>query len=102
MNSPDAQTKVRLLPLFLAWAGLVLLSLLSIGLGEWVSEAAWLPSLVGAIIWLKGWLVARYFLEAPLCHTLLRRIIWTFVAFAPIALVLTDTFGHQLAAILQV
>jgi hypothetical protein len=37
---------------------LVLLSLLRVGLGEWVGEAPSLLAMVGAIVWLKGWLVA--------------------------------------------
>ena len=40
-----------------------------------------------AIIWLKAWLVAYFFLEAKRCHTFIRRLIWAFIAFAPIALV---------------
>jgi len=95
-------TITGLFPLALAWGGLVLLSLLSVGLGEWVGNAPWLPAVVGAIVWLKGWLVARYFLEAQLCRTLIRRMVWAFVAFAPIALVITDTFGPTIAQIFQV
>jgi hypothetical protein len=39
-----------------------------------------------------------YFLmETPLSHTFIRRLIWIFIAFAPIALVLTDLFGRQFA-----
>jgi hypothetical protein len=37
---------------------LVLLSQLSVDLCEWVGEAPSLPAMVGAIVWLKGWLVA--------------------------------------------
>ena len=102
MQSNDDNLNVRLGPLVLAWAILVVLSLLSMGLGEWVGDTPWLPSLVAAIIWLKAWLVARFFLEAQLCRTLIRRMIWTFIAFSPIALVLTDTFGQSIARILQV
>jgi hypothetical protein len=53
------------------------------------------------VVWLKAWLVARYFLEAPQCHVFIRRVIWTFTAFAPLALVLTDLFGQQFALWLQ-
>ena len=49
----------------------------------------------------KAWLVARYFLEAQLTHNFIRRMIWIFIAFAPIALVLTDRFGRQFAAWVQ-
>ena len=99
---PEDKLNTALAPLVMTWGGLVLLSLLSVGLGEWVGNAPWLPAMVGAIIWLKGWLVARHFLEARLCRTLIRRMIWTFVAFAPIALVITDIFGARLARVLQV
>lgn len=98
----DKGVNIDMAPLVMAWGSLVLLSLLSVGLGEWVGSAPWLPAMVSAVIWLKGWLVARYFLEARLCRTLIRRMLWTFVAFAPIALVITDTFGPRLARVLQV
>lgn len=102
MPTADDSPNTRLAPLVLAWLGLVSLSVLSVFIGEWFGDADVLPPLVGAIVWLKGWLVARFFLEARLCRTLIRRIIWAFVAFAPIALVLTDLFGGTLARILQV
>ena len=97
---PPADTRA-LIPLALAWLALVALTLLSLGLGEWLSGADWLPALVSAVIWLKAWLVARYFLEAPLSRTFIRRVIWVFIAFSPIALVLTDTFGREIAGLLQ-
>ena len=40
--------------LTLAWLALVVLTLVSLGLGEWFRAAAWLPLLVAALIWLKG------------------------------------------------
>ena len=95
------ENHASLTPLAFVWLGLVALSLLSLVLGEWIGEAAWLPVLVAAIIWLKAWLVARYFLEITQCTTFIRRLVLGFIAFAPIALVLTDTFGPQLASILQ-
>jgi hypothetical protein len=45
-------------------AGLVALTLFSLGLSEWFRDARWLPLLVAAIIWLKGALVARSFIES--------------------------------------
>ncbi|MCB1727555.1 MAG: hypothetical protein KDI22_09015 [Gammaproteobacteria bacterium] len=101
MSQQDQSPSTRLRPLFIAWAGLVLLTLLSVALGEWMRGAQGLLLPVASIIWLKAWLVARYFLEAPLCTTFIRRLIWTFIAFAPIALVLTDLFGRQFAATFQ-
>lgn len=101
MNTPDALPSTRLRPLVIAWLGLVLLTLASIGLGEWLRGAWWLALLVAAIIWLKAWLVAYYFLETQLTRTFIRRLIWIFIAFAPIALVLTDRFGRQFAEWVQ-
>ena len=85
----------------MAWLGLVLLTLASLFSGTALRADTWLPVLVAAIIWLKAWLVARYFLEAQLTHNFIRRMIWIFIAFAPIALVLTDRFGRQFAAWVQ-
>jgi hypothetical protein len=101
MNAPAQRPTARLAPLVLAWAGLVALTLVSLGLGAWLKGASWLPLLVAAIIWLKAWLVAIYFLEARLSNTFIRRLIWVFIAFAPIALVLTDAFGRQFADLVQ-
>lgn len=102
MNTEDFKPSTRLMPLFLAWLGLVLLTFASLGLGSWLQDASsWLPPLVAAIIWLKAFLVARYFLEVPLCHTFIRRLTWSFIAFAPVALVLTDLFGRQFAEWVQ-
>ena len=84
-----------LVPLVGAWLGLVLLTLASLGLGEWLRASGWLPLLVASIIWFKGWLIGRYFLEAHLSRTFIRRLVWGFIAFAPVALVLTDFFGRQ-------
>lgn len=102
MSAHEQHPNVRLAPLAFAWLALVVLTLVSIGLGEWLGQAAWLPTLVAAIIWLKAWLVAYFFLEARLCHTFIRRLIWAFIAFAPIALTLTDMFGRQFANLMQI
>lgn len=101
MQGPATSTTRLLAPLLVAWLGLVVLTLFSLGLGEWFATAAWTPVLVAAVIWTKAWLVARYFLEATECHVFIRRLIWTFIAFAPVALLLTDRFGRQFAAFVQ-
>lgn len=101
MSTRKQQPTTSLRPLLFAWLGLVLLTFVSLGLGEWLGRAPWLPALVAAIIWLKAWLVGYFFLEAQLCHTFIRRLVWIFIAFAPIALVLTDLFGRQFAAFAQ-
>ena len=97
MKTRNAKLSTQLTPLVVAWLALVLLTLISLGLGEWLRGLSWLPLLVASIIWLKAWLVARYFLEAQLSHIFLRRVIWIFIAFAPVALVLTDHFGRRFA-----
>ncbi len=85
------------LTLTLAWLALVVLTLVSLGLGEWFRAAAWLPLLVAAMIWLKGALVARYFIEVQVAHPFIRRLLQIFIAIAPLALILTTFFGDTLA-----
>ena len=102
MEIEQTQPSTRMTPLIVAWTGLVILTLTSIGLGEWFSDLPGLLFPVAAIIWLKAWLVARYFLEIPLTRPFIRRLVWIFIAFSPIALVITDLFAHQLAKWLQV
>lgn len=102
MESEHPQPSQRMTPLVVAWAGLVILTLVSIALGEWLRGVPGLLLPVASIIWLKAWLVARYFLETRLTTTFIRRLVWTFIAFAPIALVITDLFGSQLAKWSQV
>ena len=68
-----------------------------IGLGEWVRAAAWLPILVAAIVWLKGALVARYFLESRDTHPFIARLLEGFIIIAPVALILTAFFGATFA-----
>ena len=80
-----------------AWLGLVALTLVGLGLGEWFREARWLPLLVAAIIWLKGALVARQFIESHIAHPFIARLLQGFIAIAPTALVLTAFFGDTLA-----
>lgn len=85
------------LPLTATWLVLVALTLVSLGLGEWFRAASWLPLLVAAIIWLKGALVARYFIESHRAHPFITRLLRVFIAIAPVALVLTAFFGDTLA-----
>lgn len=83
--------------LFLAWIGLLTLTAISLGLGAWFHESRWLPLPVAAIVWLKGSLVARHFLESPRAHPLIVWLLRVFVGFAPAALVLTAFFGREFA-----
>ncbi len=79
------------------WLLLVILTLISLGLGEWFHSAGWLPLLVAAIVWIKGFAVARHFIESQLAHPFIRRVLQSFIAFAPVALVLTSYFGGTFA-----
>ncbi|WP_374321561.1 hypothetical protein, partial [Brevundimonas sp.] len=80
-----------------AWLALVALTLVGLGLGEWFRDARWLPLLVAAIIWLKGALVARCFIESHVAHPFIARLLQGFIAVAPGALLLTAFFGDTLA-----
>jgi hypothetical protein len=80
-----------------AWLALVGLTLFSLALGHWWHGASWLPLLVAAVLWLKGSLVARHFLEAEHVHPFIRNVLRGFIAFTPIALVLTAFYGTQFA-----
>lgn len=80
-----------------AWLTLVALTLLSLGLGHWFHGAAWLPLLVAVIIWLKGKLIARQFIESHIAHPFIAQVLNAFIAFTPIALLLIAFFGTQFA-----
>jgi hypothetical protein len=97
MNASDKTPSSSLLPLTTAWLALVALTLISLGLGQWFHGAPWLPVLVAAIVWIKGTLVARQFIESRLAHPFISRVLTGFIAFTPIALVLTAFFGGQFA-----
>jgi len=83
--------------LTVAWLALLSLTLASLGLGEWFREAGWLPAMVAAIMWIKGALVARCFIESHVAHPFIARVLSAFIAFAPLALLGTAYFGPQLA-----
>jgi len=83
--------------LVLAWLLLVVLTVLSLGLGQSFHSAPWLPLLVAAIVGFKGRLVARQFIESELATPFIRRLLAVFIAFAPAGLVLTGFFGRQFA-----
>ena len=83
--------------LTVAWLALVALTLASLGLSEWFREARWLPLLVAAIIWIKGVVVARCFIESQLAHPFIARVLKVFIAASPLALIATAFFGGTLA-----
>jgi hypothetical protein len=76
-----------------AWLGLLALTLLSLLLGQRFGHASWMPLLVAAIIWIKGAVVARYFIESHLAHPFIAWVIRVFVAAVPAALVVTALLG---------
>ena len=76
------------------WAGLMVLTALSILLGEHHGHASWMPLLVAVIIWIKGTMVARYFLESDRSHPFITWLLRAFIAFVPIALLFTDNLSR--------
>jgi len=83
--------------LTVAWLTLVALTLLSLVLGEWFHSAHWLPLLVAGIVWFKGAVVARCFIESHQAHPFIARLLQVFIALAPVFLILTSVFGSHLA-----
>jgi hypothetical protein len=94
-TSPPAPS-TALAPLFQAWLALVALTLLSLGLGQWLHGADWLPLLVAAIVWLKGRLICRHFIETQIAHAYVARVLAGFIAATPLALVLVVFLGPRL------
>jgi len=94
---PTPRPSTAIAPLATAWLALVALTLLSLGLGQWFHGAAWLQLLVAAIVWLKGTLVARRFIESGQATPFIRNVLRGFIAFTPVALVLTAFWGTQFA-----
>lgn len=82
------QTAKKLLPVP-AWLALLVLTAVSLLLGQKVGHASWMPFVVAAVIWLKGTVVARYFLESRSAHPFIAWLLRVFVAIAPVALLLT-------------
>lgn len=97
MTRTHATPAAGLAPLFRAWLILAVLTVVSLGLGQWFHGAPWLPLLVAAIVWLKGALVARRFIESHLAHPFIARVMPAFIAFTPLALVATSFFGDWIA-----
>ena len=83
--SPAPKSTLRLL--FLAWLGLMLLTGVSILTGHELHGRAGLQPLVAGILWLKSWLVVRYFLEGRSIHDFFRRVLYVFIAITPLCLI---------------
>jgi hypothetical protein len=100
-NNNDIASTLALAPhdnsasLTVAWALLFLLTLVSLGLGEWFHAADWLPLLVAGIVWFKGAVVARCFIESHESVPFIARLLQIFIALAPLALILTAFFGRH-------
>ena len=92
-----SEKKDRFPLLTAAWLGLVGLTLIGLGLSEWFRDLAWLPLMVAGIIWLKGALVARCFIESHVAHPFIANVLKVFIGIAPIALVATAFFGSTVA-----
>lgn len=97
MRIAERQPSSSLAPLAHAWLALITLTLASLVLSERFHGVDWLQPLVAAIIWLKGVLVARQFIEVGLSHPFIRRVVYAFIAFTPLALVVVTYFGARLA-----
>lgn len=97
MNTAENNLPTDLTALTYAWLMLVLLTLASLYLGQWFHETSWLQPLVAAIIGFKGVLVARRFIEIDATHPFIRRVVYGFIAFTPVALVAISYFGASLA-----
>ena len=82
----------ELRPLASAWLVLVVLTLLSPLIGHWFNGGAWLQVLVAAIVWIKGRIVAKRFIETDSAHPFIRNVLAGFIAFTPLALVGTAAY----------
>jgi hypothetical protein len=87
MRHPSPAPKSTLRLLFLAWLGLMLLTGVSILIGHELHGKAGLQPLVAGVLWLKSWLVVRYFLEGRSIHWFFRRVLYVFIAITPLCLV---------------
>ncbi|ATE59141.1 hypothetical protein [Thauera sinica] len=97
MNTNERKPGTSLVPLASTWLVLVGLTLLSVQLGDSLGRQQAVQLIVAAIVWVKGSLIARHFIEADLAHPFIRNVLRFFVAFAPIAIVLTAFFGDEFA-----
>lgn len=97
MNTDARKPGTSFVPLVATWLVLVGLTLVSARLGDSLGRQQAVQLIVAAIIWLKGSLVARHFIEADRAHPFIRNVLRVFIAFAPIAIVLTTFFGAEFA-----
>lgn len=93
MESTERKPATSLRPLVWTWLALVVLTLVSPFIGDGLLGPHAVPWIVAGIIWIKGSLVARQFIESGLVHPFIRNVLRFFVAFTPIAIVVTTVFG---------
>lgn len=96
-TTTEVQPSTEFKSITLAWLALVALTLLSLELGQWLHGVAWLQFVVAGIIWLKGTLVARSFIESQIAYPFIRNVLRVFIAFAPLALILIAFYGREFA-----
>lgn len=99
MNPSPRTPSTAYRPLAGSWLALIALTLFSVVLSHYLHTDMWLQLLVAAIVWIKGELIARHFIETGITHPFIRRVTHAFVAFTPVALVLTALFGKAFARI---
>ena len=97
MKTSETKLSADLAAMTGAWVGLVILTVASLNLGQWFHGTAWLQFLVAAIIWIKGILVAKRFIEIEETHPFIRRVVLGFIAVTPLALVVLAYFGPHVA-----
>lgn len=102
MNQHKHTLSTSYRPLVNTWLVLVGLTMASVALSQHLHGTAWLQLLVAAIVWIKGEIIARHFIEIRIAHPFIRRVIRTFVAFTPVALVLIAFFGREFARLASV
>lgn len=87
-------TILRKLPLAQVWLGLLALTGISLLLGDRFGHASWMPLFVAAVIWIKGTVVAHYFIESDSAHPFIAWLLRAFIAFAPVALLVTSALSR--------
>lgn len=83
--------------LTLAWLGLLALTGVSLLLGSTLHGQMWLPLLVAGILWLKAWIVIRYFIEADTTHGFIRKVLYGFIGITPLCIALLGFWGDAFA-----
>ncbi len=102
MNQHKHTPSISYRPLVNTWLVLVGLTIASVALSQYLHGTVWLQLLVAAIVWIKGEMIARHFIEIRIAHPFIRCVIHIFVAFTPAALLLIAFFGREFARLASV